>query len=79
MDPIDPLNIFQSFDKDGNGHISFNEMDESKKILETIMKEKNQAKEILDVATIFQELDLNNNGIIEPKEVDNSLDGNLGH
>ena len=79
MDPIDPLKIFQSIDKDGNGHISFNEMDESKKILETIMKEKNRAKEILDVATIFQELDLNNNGIIEPKEVDNSLDGNLGY
>ena len=35
------------------------------------------AAEIFDTATIFNELDTNKNGWIEPKEIDNTLDDDI--
>ena len=55
-------------------YISTNEFNESNAFLNTFTEDKAYATEIFDTATIFHELDKNNNERIEPKEIDNTLD-----
>ena len=70
---VDPLQVFKTLDIDGNGYISTNEFNESNAFLNTFTEDQAYATEIFDTPTIFNELDKNNNGRIEPKEIDNTL------
>ena len=53
--------------------VTANEFNESNAFLNTFIEDKAFATELFDTATIFHELDKNNNGRIEPKEIDNTL------
>ena len=45
--------------------------------MKTFRQGRRYAKEIFDTAIIFKELDKDNNGRIEPKEIDNTLEDDL--
>lgn len=67
-----PLNLYKNLDSDKNGHICKKELMEAKKSLETFMGFGNTTAKI-DMEEIFKSLDLNENGKIEPEEIDESL------
>ena len=68
------MHIFKTLDIDRNGYISIDEFDESKAFLKAFRDDKKYGEEIFETESLFNELDMNNNGRIEPKEIDNTLD-----
>ena len=58
----DPENIYMTLDIDQNGYISTLEMSRSEYFLNSVGMNRDISKKI-DVMVIFEELDLNNNGI----------------
>ena len=67
-----PLNLYKNLDSNGNGHICKKEWKKAKKFLEKFMSFRNTTEKI-DMKEIFKSLDLNENGKIEPEEIDESL------
>ena len=67
-----PLNLYKNLDSDRNGHISKKEWIKAKKFLEKFMSFQNTTEKI-DMKEVFKGLDLNENGTIEPEEIDESL------
>ena len=68
-----PLIIYKTLDLNKDGHISMIEMKKSQQDLDILIQHKNSSKKI-DAETVFKDLDKNNNGKIEPKEIDESLE-----
>ena len=68
-----PLTIYKTLDLDRDGHISMVEMKKSKQDLDILIKHRNSSEKI-DAEIVFKDLDTNNNGKIEPKEIDESLE-----
>ena len=67
------LTIYKTLDLNKYGHISMVEMKKSKQDLDIITKHRNSSEKI-DAEIVFKDLDKNNNGKIEPKEIDESLE-----
>ena len=67
-----PLNLYKNLDSDRNGHICKKEWEKAKKFLEKSLSSANTTAKI-DMKEIFKSLDLNENGKIEPEEIDESL------
>ena len=76
-----PLNIYKILDINKDGHISIMEMKKSEEFGDAFVKSsgaspKNRnSLEKINIENVFKELDKNNNGKIEPKEIDITLDG----
>ena len=67
-----PLILYKNLDADRNGHICKKEWIKAKKFLEEFMSFQNTTEKI-DMKEVFKGLDLNENGTIEPEEIDESL------
>ena len=67
-----PVEIFRKLDIDGSRYISLDEFEESKAYLETVLGE--EFDEISALAPMFDSLDINHDGWIQPNEVDNDLE-----
>jgi len=67
-----PLNLYKNLDSDRNGHICKKEWEKAKQFLEKSLSSANTTHKI-DMKEIFKSLDLNENGKIEPEEIDESL------
>ena len=64
----DPFEIFSDVDVNSDGSISIDEIRQSK-----FNPERLSGFESKPLGSIFKELDVNNNGVIDPVEVDPSL------
>ena len=69
----DPRKIFQDLDKNEDGYISRDEMAESKKYLSNYSPSTGRSSGLMNVTDVLNSLDLNNDGLIQPAEVDESL------
>ena len=66
----DPKEIFKALDKDKDGYIRADEMKMSTTYLSQNSSSSSSGS---NAALIFNSLDLNKNGFIEPTEIDSSL------
>ena len=71
-----PLNIYKTLDLNKDGNITFGEFNKkkSRKFLKTFMASRSSSKKI-NMKKEFKKLDKNKDKVIEPKEIDISLDG----
>ena len=68
-----PLEIYKTLDLNKDGHICYLEMTKAQPLLDKFAGYQNLTK--FDANTAFKQLDKNQNGKIEPKEIDVSLEG----
>ena len=68
-----PLKIYKTVDLNKDGHICLMEMKKSQQALDILVNRRNPSGKI-DAEIVFKDLDTNNNGKIEPKEIDESLE-----
>ena len=68
-----PFTIYKTLDLNKDGHICLMEMKKSQQDLDKLIMHRNSSEKI-DAEIVFKDLDKNNNGKIEPKEIDESLE-----
>ena len=68
-----PLEIYKTLDLNKDGHICYTEMTKAQPLLDKFAGYRNLTT--IDANTAFKDLDKNKNGKIEPKEIDESLEG----
>ena len=68
-----PLKIYKTLDLNKDGHICLMEMKKSQKAVNILVNHRNSSEKF-EVEIVFKDLDKNNDGKIEPKEIDESLE-----